>query len=89
MPDDEIEEQQEKDKVTKDSVTLSGAELLRLIIFFPVVMVWLVLASRIIWSATKSKETLDSIEGLLTALAVLTIPVSAGLNELWKGGKDK
>tara|TARA_Y100001963_G_C6627798_1_gene374801 strand:- start:508 stop:777 length:270 start_codon:yes stop_codon:yes gene_type:complete len=89
MPDDEIEEQQEKDKVTKDSVTLTGAELLRLIIFFPVVMVWLVLACRIIWSATSSKETLDSIEGLLTALAVLTIPVSAGLNELWKGSKDK
>lgn len=85
MPDDEIEEQ----KGDRESVTLTGTELLRLIIFFPVVITWLVLACRIIWSATSSKETLDSIEGLLTALAVLTIPVSAGLNELWKGSKDK
>ena len=85
MPDDEIEEQ----KGDRESVTLTGTELLRLIIFFPVVITWLVLACRIIWSATSSKETVDSIEGLLTALAVLTIPVSAGLNELWKGSKDK
>ena len=85
MPDDAIEEQ----KGDRESVTLTGTELLRLIIFFPVVITWLVLACRIIWSATSSKETLDSIEGLLTALAVLTIPVSAGLNELWKGSKDK
>ena len=85
MPDDEIEEQ----KGDRESVTLTGTEVLRLIIFFPVVITWLVLACRIIWSATSSKETLDSIEGLLTALAVLTIPVSAGLNELWKGSKDK
>ena len=85
MPDDEIEEQ----KGDRESVTLTGTELLRLIIFFPVVITWLVLACRIIWSATSSTETLDSIEGLLTALAVLTIPVSAGLNELWKGSKDK
>ena len=85
MPDDEIEEQ----KGDRESVTLTGTELLRLIIFFPVVITWLVLACRIIWSATSSKETLDSIEGLLTALAVLTIPVSACLNELWKGSKDK
>tara|TARA_R100000808_G_scaffold21486_1_gene46402 strand:+ start:404 stop:661 length:258 start_codon:yes stop_codon:yes gene_type:complete len=85
VADNEVEEQQTE----RESVTLSGSELLRLIIFTPVVITWLVLATRIIWSATSSKETLDSIEGLLTALAVLTIPVSAGLNELWKGSKDK
>lgn len=84
MPDNEVEQEQ----TDRESVTLSGTELLRLIIFFPVVVTWLVLACRIIWSATSSKETLDSIEGLLTALAVLTIPVSAGLNELWKRSKD-
>ena len=72
----------------KNKVTLTGAELLRLIIFFPVVVTWLVLACRIIWSATSSKETLDSIEGLLTALAVLTIPVSAGLQKLFEDRKE-
>ena len=72
----------------KNKVTLSGAELLRLIIFTPVVITWLVLATRIIWAATSSKETLDSIEGLLTALAVLTIPVSAGLGNLFEDRKE-
>ena len=72
----------------KNKVTLSGAELLRLIIFTPVVITWLVLATRIIWAATSPKETLDSIEGLLTALAVLTIPVSAGLGKLFEDRKE-
>ena len=75
-------------------VTLTGRELIVLIIFAPVVFVWLFLAARIIISATTSSSTLDNIEGLLTALAVLTIPVSAGLGKLFEtgwsnGGGDK
>jgi len=73
-------------------VTLSGLELIVLIIFAPVVFCWLFLAARIIISATTSSNTLDNIEGLLTALAVLTIPVSAGLGKLFEsgwGGGDK
>jgi len=55
----------------------------------PVVVVWLILAARIIWSASSNPETLDNIEGLLTALAVLTIPVSAGLGKVFESfGKD-
>ena len=50
----------------------------------PVVVVWLTLAARIIWSATSNAETLDNIEGLLTALAVLTIPVSAGVGKVFE-----
>jgi len=71
----------------KDSgkVTLSGRELIVLVIFAPVVFTWLFLAARIIISATTSSSTLDSIEGLLTALAVLTIPVSAGIGKLFEG----
>jgi hypothetical protein len=65
-------------------VTLSGRELIILVIFAPVVFVWLFLAARIIISATTSSSTLDNIEGLLTALAVLTIPVSAGLGKLFE-----
>jgi hypothetical protein len=47
-------------------------------------MVWLALGARIIWSATGNPETLDQIEGLLTALAVLSLPVSMGLQKLFE-----
>ncbi len=71
-----------------DKTTLSGRELIQLVIFTPVVFVWLFLAARIVWSASSNPDTLDNIEGLLTALAVLTIPVSAGLGKIFEGGKD-
>lgn len=65
-------------------VTLTGQQLITLLVFFPIVVVWLVLAGRIIWSATSNPETLDNIEPLLLALAVLSIPVSGGLAEILK-----
>ena len=86
---DPIEEIKKPDS---GKVTLSGRELIVLIIFAPVVFCWLFLAARIIISATTSSNSLDNIEGLLTALAVLTIPVSAGLGKLFEsgwGGGDK
>ena len=88
------DEEEREELKPKDSgkVTLSGRELIVLIIFAPVVFCWLFLAARIIISATTSSNTLDNIEGLLTALAVLTIPVSAGLGKLFEsgwGGGDK
>ena len=83
---DEKKEKKEKDS---QSAQLTGRELIILVIFAPVVFTWLFLGARIIWSASSNPQTLDSIEGLLTALAVLTIPVSAGLGELWKLGGNK
>jgi cell division protein FtsL len=77
---------QEEERVEdKNRVTLSGRELIILIIFTPIVFTWLFLAARIIISATTSVATLDNIEGLLTALAVLTIPVSGGIGKLFEG----
>jgi len=73
----------------KESTTLTGKELIQLVIFAPVVFVWLTLAARIIWSASSNANTLDNIEGLLTALAVLTIPVSAGLGKIFEGNGKK
>ena len=67
-----------------EGTTITGIQLLTGIIFVPVVMVWLALGARIIWSATENPETLNSIEGLLTALAVLSLPVSAGLSKLFE-----
>ena len=82
------EKDKEKDKEDKSSAQLTGRELIILVIFAPVVFTWLFLGARIIFSASSNIQTLENIEGLLTALAVLTIPVSAGLGELWKlGGK--
>ena len=60
----EIDDHVKNGKNGKDKVTLSGKELIQLVIFTPVVMVWLALASRIIWSASSNSETLDNIEGL-------------------------
>jgi len=79
------EEPKEDAVVDKNRVTLSGRELIILVVFTPVVFTWLFLAARIIISATTSVAVLDSIEGLLTALAVLTIPVSAGVSKLFEG----
>ena len=78
---DEAEKDQ---KSTSSGTTITGVQLLVGVIFVPVVMVWLALGARIIWSATGNPETLDQIEGLLTALAVLSLPVSAGLSKLFE-----
>jgi len=75
-----------KENNGKEKVVLSGRELIILIIFTPVVFTWLFLGARIIWSASSNPETLDNIEGLLTALAVMTVPVSVGLGKLWEMG---
>ena len=77
---------QEDKRPDAGKVTLTGRELIVLIIFAPVVFTWLFLAARIVISATTSSSTLENIEGLLTALAVLTIPVSAGLGKLFESG---
>ena len=78
---DEAEKDQ---KSTSSGTTITGVQLLGGVIFVPVVMVWLALGARIIWSATGNPETLDQIEGLLPALAVLSLPVSAGLGKLFE-----
>ena len=76
----------EKPKVEKKekdgNVNLTGTQLITFLIFFPIVVVWLFLAARIVWSASSNPETLVSIEGLLTALAVLSLPVAGGLSEI-------
>jgi hypothetical protein len=79
-------------KEVKETTTITGRELIVLVIFTPVVFTWLFLAARIIWTATTSQETLENIEGLLTCLAILTVPVSGGLTKIFEGmgnGKNK
>ena len=86
MADDDeqkpVEESRERDN---SRGTLSGRELIVLIIFAPCVFTWLFLAARIVMSATTSQTVLENIEPLLTSLAILTVPVSMGLAKLWEG----
>jgi hypothetical protein len=83
------EEKQVEGKASSQRVTLSGRELIILIVFSPVVFTWLFLAARIIVSATTSPNVLENIEGLLTALAILTVPVSGGIGKLFEGWGNK
>ena len=76
-------ENPKSEKKEKDgNVNLTGTQLITFLIFFPIVVVWLFLAARIVWSASSNPETLAAIEGLLTALAVLSLPVAGGLSEI-------
>ena len=84
---EEKEPEEQKKEPTK--TTLSGKELIILIVFAPCVFTWLFLAARIVMSATTSQNVLENIEPLLTALAILTVPVSMGLQKLFEGISDK
>ena len=83
------EQEPEEPKKEPQKTTLTGKELIILIIFAPVVFTWLFLAARIVMSATTSQNVLENIEPLLTALAILTVPVSMGLQKLFEGVGDK
>jgi len=81
---DEPKKEEPKKKKNGRDVTLSGTELIILLAFLPLVLTWLALGARIIYSATSNPEVLDSIEGLLTAISIMTIVVSQGFNEIFK-----
>jgi len=75
-------EDKEEKKDSSGNVNLTGSQLITFLIFFPIVIVWLFLAARIVWSASSNPETLANIENLLLALSVLSIPVAAGLSDI-------
>ena len=89
MAEEKEQEEPKKELPSGNKATLSGKELIILIIFAPVVFTWLFLAARIVLSATTSQTVLENIEPLLTALAILTVPVSMGLQKLFEGVGDK
>jgi tellurite resistance protein TehA-like permease len=87
---EEKEPEEPKEEPKKESkTTLTGKELIILIVFAPCVFTWLFLAARIVMSATTSQNVLENIEPLLTALAILTVPVSLGLSKLFENINDK
>ena len=83
------EEEQEKPKTEPNRVQMPSGDIVRLIIAAPVVFPWLFLGSRIIISATTNETVLNNVEPLLTVLAVLTIPVTGILQNLFSNGGDK
>ena len=83
------EEEQKPAKRDENRVQMTSGDIVRLIIAAPVVFCWLFLASRIILSATTSETVLINIEPLLTVLAVLTIPVTGILQNLFSNGGNK
>ena len=89
MAEEQEPKEPEEPKKEPQKTTLTGKELIILIIFAPVVFTWLFLAARIVMSATTSQNVLENIEPLLTALAILTVPVSMGLQKLFEGVGDK
>ena len=83
------EKERESNKQDTNRVQMTSGDIVRLIIAAPVVFCWLFLASRIILSATTSETVLNNIEPLLTVLAVLTIPVTGILQNLFSNGGNK
>ena len=83
------EKEKESNKQDTNRVQMTSGDIVRLIIAAPVVFCWLFLASRIILSATTSETVLNNIEPLLTVLAVLTIPVTGILQNLFSNGGNK
>jgi membrane associated rhomboid family serine protease len=82
------EEEQQKPKPESNRVQMTSGDIVRLIIAAPVVFTWLFLGSRIIISATTNETVLNNVEPLLTVLAVLTIPVTGILQNLFSHGGD-
>ena len=83
------EKERESNKQDTNRVQMTSGDIVRLIIAAPVVFTWLFLGSRIIISATNSETVLNNVEPLLTVLAVLTIPVTGILQNLFSNGGDK
>ena len=85
-------EELEKLKSPEDKsnrVHMTSADIVKLIIFAPVIFVWLFMAARIILSASTSQYVLDNIEPLIAVLSILTIPCVGIIQDLGRAGKSK
>ena len=85
-------EELEKLKSPEDKsnrVQMTSADIVKLIIYAPVIFVWLFMAARIILSASTSQYVLDNIEPLIAVLSILTIPCVGIIQVLGRAGKSK
>ena len=88
----EAREELEKLKTPEDKsnrVQMTSTDIVKLIIYAPVIFVWLFMAARIILSASTSQYVLDNIEPLIAVLSILTIPCVGIITDLGRSGKSK
>jgi hypothetical protein len=83
------EEQKPERKDESNRVQMTSTDIVKLVIYFPVICVWLFMAARIILSASTSQYVLDNIEPLIAVLSILTIPCVGIIQDLGRSGKGK
>ena len=67
----------------RSTTVISGTELLVILCFFPMVAVFCIMATIIVWKVTSSPESVGPfLDIILLALAVVANPVSAGIGAL-------
>ena len=85
----EEEEQKPRRRDESNRVQMTSSDIVKLVIYFPVICVWLFMAARIILSASTSQYVLDNIEPLIAVLSILTIPCVGIIQDLGRSGKSK
>ena len=72
----------------KQSVQLSGKHIIVILLYFPLLLVFLGLASKIIWSASTDANVLENSEALIALLAIVSTPLVYGLAKIWEMEDD-
>ena len=68
---------------------LSGIQFIVLVTFWPLVMAFIILGGRMVWSASQDPEVLNNLDGLLAAIAIFANPVSAGFGFIMGAFSDE
>ena len=69
----------------RGGTTLTGKELIVLLICVPLCICFLTVATKVVWAATSGDAViLDNAEGLIAILAVLSMPFTLALTEILK-----
>ena len=86
------DEEQDKTPAPRNEpnrVQMTSTDIVKIIIYAPVVFVWLFLSARVIFAASTSQYVLDNIEPLIATLSILTIPCVGIIQDLGRSGKGK
>ena len=86
---EELEKLKKPPEDKSNRVQMTSTDIVKLIIYAPVIFVWLFMAARIILSASTSQYVLDNIEPLIAVLSILTIPCVGIIQDLGRAGKSK
>mgnify|MGYP003134321352 CR=1 FL=1 len=85
MADEDQDQDQDQDKKPKkQSVQLSGKHVIVILMYFPLLITFLGLAVKIIWSASTDANVLENSEALIALLAIVSTPLVYGLAKIWE-----